>query len=207
MSRLSVLAAVFSCVLMTVVSGCRSLTPAVTYYTLGSPPSEQPSAVTDSSRIRALTIGIRPVELPGYMERSQMVIRSGPHQLDASSLHRWADYPDRMVQQAINENLQTLLPSALVVSSPSPMGLKADIVLSFYFLELIGTADGRMLLSVRWTITIAGEEIPSSVQSHRTTVSEALSGPGFDELAAAHGRVLERLSREVAGALERIPVP
>jgi hypothetical protein len=62
-----------------------------------------------------------------------------------------------------------------------------------------------MLLSVRWTT--AGEGIPSSVQSHRTTVSEALSGPGFDELAAAHGRVLERLSREVAGALERIPVP
>ena len=205
MTRLSLWAAVFSCVLMTAVSGCRSLTPAVTYYTLGSPPSEQPSAATDSSLIRALTIGIRPVELPGYMERSQMVIRTGPHQLDASSLHRWADYPDRMVQQTINENLQTLLPSALVVSSPSPMGLKADIVLSFHFLELIGTADGRMLLRVRWIA--AGEGIPSSVQSHRTTVSEALSGPGFDELADAHGRVLERLSREVADALERIPVP
>jgi uncharacterized lipoprotein YmbA len=190
---------------MTVVSGCRSLTPAVTYYTLGSPPSIQPSAATASNRTRALTIRIRPVELPGYMERTQMVIRTGPHQLEVSSLHRWADYPDRMVQQALNENLQMLLPSALVVGSPSPMGLEADIVLSFYFLELIGTADRRMLLSVRWTI--AGEGIPSSVQSHRTTVSETLSGPGFGDLAAGHGRVLARLSREVAEVLEGIPAP
>lgn len=201
MTRLSVWAAVLSCVLMTVVSGCRSLTPAVTYYTLGSPPSIQPA----SNRTRALTIGIRSVELPGYMERTQMVIRTGPHQLEVSSLHRWADYPDRMVQQALNENLQMLLPSARVVGSPSPMGLEADIVLSFHFLELIGTADKRMLLSVRWTIV--GEGIPSSVQSHRTTLSETLSGPGFDDLAAAHERVLERLSREVAETLERIPVP
>ena len=206
MSRLLMWTAVFSWVLMTVVSGCRSLTPAVTYYTLSSPVSMlQPSAATASDRTRTLIIGISSVELPGYMKRTQMVTRTGPHQLEVSSLHRWADYPDRMVQQALSENLQTLLPTAQVVSSPSPMGLKPDIILSFQILELIGTADKNMLLSARWTI--AGERVPSSVQSHRTTLSETLSGMDFDDLAAAHGRVLDRLSREVAETLEGLPAP
>ena len=98
MTRLSLWAAVFSCVLMTVVFRVpipdRRL---VTYYTLGSTLSMQPSAATASNRTRELTIGIRPVELPGYMNRTQMVTRTGPHRLEVSSLHRWADYPDRMV--------------------------------------------------------------------------------------------------------------
>lgn len=205
MTRLSLLAAVFSCVLMTVVSGCRSLTPAVSYYTLSSPLTIQPPAPTASNRTQALIIGIRPVELPGYMKRTQMVIRTGPHQLEVSTLHRWADYPDRMVQRALNENLQTLLPSAQVVSSPSPMGLEPDIILSFHFLELIGTEDKNMQLGAQWTL--AGQGIPASARSHLTILSEPLAGTGFDDLAAAHGRVIDRFSREVAETLERLPVP
>jgi uncharacterized lipoprotein YmbA len=110
-----------------------------------------------------------------------------------------------MVPQALNENLQTLLPYVQVIRLPSPMGLKPDVTLSVQFLELIGTADKNMLLNALWTIV--GERVPSSPQSHRTIFSETLSGAGYDDLAAAHGQVLERFSREVVETLERLPVP
>lgn len=197
MTRLSLWTVAFSCALITAFLGCRSMTPPVTYYTLSSISGQ--TAAADAHGDLVLTIGIRPVELPGYINRTQMVTRKGPHQLSIASLHRWADYPDRLVQQLLEENLQTLLPRARVVNSPWPVGLKPDVTISFRFLELIGSADKKMLLSAVWDI--AGGASLGEVQSHRLALAEPLPGSGFDDLAAAHSRVLEALCLKVAATL------
>lgn len=202
MIRLSLWTVALSCALITAFSGCRSFTPPVSYYTLSSISGQASEA--DASGNLDITIGIRPVELPGYIDRTQMVIRTKPHQLEISSLHRWADYPDRLVQQILGENLQALMPHARVVNVPWPVGLKPDVTVSFHFLELIGTADKKMLLGAVWTI--AGAAPQSVVQTHRMTLAEPMSGKGFDDLAAAHSQVLEALCREVAKGLENFPV-
>jgi hypothetical protein len=44
-----------------------------------------------------------------------------------------------------------------------------------------------------------------AVLLRRTALREALADPGPDALAAAHGRVLEALSREIAAALLKLP--
>lgn len=197
MIRLSLWIFVISCALMVVFGGCRSFTPPVTYYMLSS--ISGPTGEANVHAKVADTIGIRPVELPGYIDRTQMVTRTGTHRLAISATHRWADYPDRLVQQIIGDNLQALMPSARVVDAPWPMGLKPDVTLSFQFMELIGTADKKMQLSAVWTIIRA--DSPSAVQSRRTTFEVPMRGSGFDDLAAAHSQVLEALCREVAKAL------
>ena len=42
--------------------------------------------------------------------------------------------------------------------------------------------------------------------SHRTILSESMTGTGFDDLAAAHSRALEALCREVADVLSDFPI-
>lgn len=195
MIRSSLWAAALCWTLITAFSGCRSLTQPVTYYTL-SPISGQ---AADTGGAGAVTIGVRTVELPGYINRTEMVTRSGPHRLEVSSLHRWADYPDRLVQQVLGENLQALLPGASVVNSPWPVGLKPDITLFFQFKELMATGDGKMLLRAVWTVRKG--DPPFTAQSHRAVLTESVPGPGFDQLAAAHSRVLESLCRMVAESL------
>lgn len=187
-------------IIATIFSGCRSMTPSVTYYTID--PMVDATAQTTAETDPAAIIGIRPVELPGTINRTQMVIRSAPHQLAISSLHRWADYPDQLVQQTIGENLQTLMPDSRVVSAPWPMGLKPDITVSFKFNELIGTADNGVLLGVVWTITVADPKTPLS---YRVNLTEPMKSKGYDELAAAHSRVLAVLCRRVADALKALP--
>ncbi len=202
MNRLSIWAVAFSWALITAFSGCRSITPPVTYYTLSSITGQM--AEMEAGGNNNITIGILPVELPGYINRTQMVTRTGPHQLAISSLHRWADYPDRLVQQALGENLQALMPHARVASAPWPVGMKPDVTVSFQFLEMIGTSDREMRLNAVWTT--AKERSLSMVVPHQTILAEPMSGLGFDELVAAHSRVLEALCREVAEVLNRSPV-
>lgn len=197
MIRLSIWAAAFSFVLVTVFAGCRTMAPPVTYYTLS--PIAELSADTGAEDNPATIVGIRSVDLPGYVNRIQMVTRSGPNQLEISSLHRWADYPDRLVQQMLGENLQVLMPETRVVNAPWSMGLRPDVTVAFAFLDLIGTEDNQVLLSAVWTLSAADPKV--AARPHRLNLSEPITGEGFDELAAAHSRVLADLARKVADSL------
>ena len=186
----------FSCSLIIVLSGCRSITPSVSYSIL-NPSTDASMSPVDSDDHRSKTVGVNPIELPGYLNRVQMVKRTGPNQLEVSSRHRWADYPDRMIQRVFGDNLQMLMADARVYSAPWPAGFKPDVTVDVTFLELIGTTDKKMLLSATWTIIGNGDPSPP----HRTSLSETISGAGFDDLAAAHSRALESLSRDVAESL------
>ncbi len=196
MIKKSIWAALFGILMLTVFPGCQSLTPPITYYTLS--PIKETADENVAANHQALVIGIRPVQLPGTIDRTQMVIRSGPHRLVFSSLNRWADYPYQLVQQTIEENLQTLMPSARLVSAPWPIGLKPDITVTVKFHELIGTDADTVLLSAIWTITAAD---PGRTDSYRLNLTEPMVGNGYDELAAAHSRVLAAFCRKMADSL------
>jgi len=201
MNRLSLWTIAFRCSLIIVLFGCRSITPSVSYYILNPLTEASISPVAADGHL-SRTVGVSPIELPGYLKRVQMVKLTGPNQLEVSSHHRWADFPDRMIQQVIGDNLQMLMTKARVHSAPWPAGLKPDVTVDVTLLELIGTTDKTMLLSAAWTITRNGEVSPS----HRTSLSEPITGVGFDELAAAHSRVLETLCRKIADTLDGFPV-
>ncbi len=203
MTRPSLWTAALCCALITALSGCRAITPPVAYYSLSS--IAGPTAVTDTEGNRGISIGIRTVDLPGYVNRIQMVKRTGPNQMAIAAYHRWADYPDRMVLRLIGENLQTLLADARVYPAPWPAGFKPDVILDVTFHELIGTSEKKVLLSAVWTIT--GKENLSAAQFHRTTLAETMPGSRYNDLAAAHSRALEALCREVAESLSNYTAP
>lgn len=178
--------------------GCRALSPPVNYYTL-SAVAAPAIGVDDQTVTHPLTIGIQPVDLPGYINRLQMVTRSGANRVSVSSLNRWADYPDRMVQQTIGDNLQQLIPHVRVLNSPWPSAIKPNIILSLQFFELIGTADGRVSLGAVWNLS--GGEAVNGAEPHRTVLVESMDGSGFDALAAAHSRAIGRLCQSIADAV------
>lgn len=197
MSRLLIWTVLVSCVWMALFSGCRSIAPPVNYYTLSSISSQ--ASDTNASGTDTPSIGIGSVELPGTINQLEMVRQTGPHRLEFSTVHRWADYPDRLVPRVLQQNLSVLLPDARVYSAPWPMGFKPDVMVSFQFLDLIATANQKMKLTAEWTI-IRGDD-PSTVRSHRRTYWEPIPGSGFDDLAIAHSQMLETFCREVAGTL------
>jgi uncharacterized lipoprotein YmbA len=189
--------------LVLLLFGCRSITPAVSYYTMRTIENES-TAGESVQNVLSRTIGIRGVSLPGMINRPQMVRRTGSYEIDVEPYHRWAEYPDRMVHQLLRDNLQRLLPEDRVVNAPWPVGLKPDLILSFHFLELIGSDDKKMELSVVWTISEKSGGSPPL--SRRTHLIEAIQGNGFDNLAQAHSHVLAELSREVAEVIREMNI-
>jgi uncharacterized protein len=185
------------------ISGCRSLAPPVTYYTLNAALGPVEGAVDHGNG--RLIIGIRSVDLPGYVNRLPMVTRRGSNTLRFASLHRWADYPDRMIQQALAENLQWLLPQVRVIRAPWPVEVRPDVVLSFEFLELIGTADGTVAINGVWSFYGTAPE--AVAHSYRVALTVPITGDGFGGLAEAHSRGIETLSRDVADVLKRSYLP
>ena len=180
------------------ILGCRSMTPSVNYFILRPVGPEASSSVAMDAKATKI-VAVYPVELPDSVNRIQMVRRSGSNRLEISAFNRWADYPDRLVQQVVEENLQMLAPHARVVHHPWPTGVKPDVTVHFQFRELVGTIDKEMLLTAVWSVISSHN--PAEEQVRRTTLSEPIPGSGFDDLAAAHSSVLAALCREVAAVL------
>jgi hypothetical protein len=191
---------IFPLVLAAGLHGCRSATPPVQYYVL-SPVERMEGQPTIAGRVD-LTIGIMPVELPGIVNRQQMVLGTGSNRIQVAELHRWADYPDRLVQQMLGDNLQLLLPRARVVNAPWPVGVKPDVTVAVQILELIGVENEHVRVSAQWTVTDNND--PSGQYSGRTDLIEKIDGSGYDALAAAHSRGIGDLCREVAAVLDNL---
>ncbi len=179
-------------------AGCRSITAPVDYYTL-RPLDPGAASVTIDDNRPAITIGIQPVTLPGYLNRTEMVRLSGAHRVEIASLQRWADYLDRLVQETLAENLQLLMPRDRVVLAPWPAGVRPDVTVAYQFQDLIGASDETLRLRVVWTLARRGGDPPA--QSHRMALTEPMDGSGFDQLATAHSRALEALGRQTAASL------
>ncbi len=181
---------------MIVLSGCRSAVPPA-LYTLS--PILQPADETVSGSERGKIVGILPVVLPGTIDRIAMVSRNGTHRLTVSGHHRWANYPDQLIQQVLETNVQALLPGARVISAPWPLGVKPGVTVTVQFYELIGTVNDKVTLNVRWIV--AGND-PAATAFHRLRTVEPVSGRGYDEFVNAYNRLLATLCRDMADSLK-----
>ncbi len=198
MSRIRSSSLIFITGLIFAVSGCRSFTPSVSYYTLSAvePSSESDFAEGDLS---PMVIGIRSVVVPGYLARTQMMRRTSAYRLEISPYHRWANYLDRLVQQLIEENLNTLLPRFQFVNVPWPIGCKPDFSLSLQIGSLIANADQTVSLSAVWSLFRDDKSI--AIGPRQTILSVPMADKGFESLAEAHSEVLAELCRQMASAI------
>jgi len=177
--------------------GCLGPSAQVVLHTLQ--PMRQEGAVPARS---GLALEVLPVRLPELLQRPQMVmVQSGA--LGLSETQRWGNPLDQDMQRVLVANLGLLLGSGAVV--PSPYG---ERVAAAYRLEVVVQTcapqpGGALAFEAVWMVTRPGAA--QAVLLRRTALREALADPGPDALTAAHSRVLEALSREIAAALLKLP--
>src|SRR6187455_1372160 len=66
------------------LAACGS-TPKESFYTLSAPPPVEPAGQP------TLAVVVGPVTVPEAVDRTPMVVRTGPNQVDIEDLHRWAE--------------------------------------------------------------------------------------------------------------------
>lgn len=148
--RSSLLAA---CLLL---AGCFSPPEQTRYFTLSLP--EQPPVV--EARAIKQTIGLRPVVLAGYLDRSHLAIREAGHEIRYAEGQRWGEPLQRSLDQSLADALRRHLPLCHLQSQPWREPQKQDWRLGVEIRRFEGErlADGTAqgVLEAQWSLERIG---------------------------------------------------
>jgi uncharacterized protein len=106
---------------------------------------------TDVPANQNLTIGVTPVDLPGYLQNTRIPVRRGTNEISYSDYRQWAEHLDKGIQRVLASNLSSLVPSARVITSAwQPGDVKSEVHVSIRRFEL--DESGQATLECEWRI-------------------------------------------------------
>ncbi len=199
-SRLYVIAGI---VLAMTLGGCVR-TPAVKYYDLNASQSAVPASRTVEGRGESI-LGVGPVQIPEYLDRLQIVTRSGPNSLKISDFHRWAEPLSNSIKRVVAQNLSSLLPRATVVGFPWRKTIPVEYKIPVEVLSFEGDNDQTVNLLARWQIYDATAR--KMVVMRESRIHVETNGRSYRALAAAQSEILAKLSQEIASAIQALTAP
>jgi hypothetical protein len=150
----------------------------------------------------ALSVGVGPVSVPGYLDRPQIVTRPAADKIDLGEFDQWGEPLRDGISRVLAEDLARQMPSARIAVFPW-RGLESfryRVVVNVTRLD--GPVGGDLVLEARWyVLDAAGKEIALKT----TRLTEPTGGSGYSATVSAMSRVLAVLSREIAQALAALP--
>lgn len=181
----------------TILAGCAKSQPARFYLLAPISTVEFPAAA--SARERPPLVAISPGSFPDYLDRPQIVTRSGENRLELAEFDRWAEPLKQNALRVLAENLSVLLGTELVTVGPLREPAPIDFRIHLEVLRLDGAPGKSVTLVARWAVTgrNGAEVAPMSKSVHEVPAPS----PGYEGFAAAMSESLARLAREIANAI------
>jgi uncharacterized protein len=182
------------CCLAAVATGCAS-SPPPRFYTLScSPAAPAVAQKADCS------VSVGPVTVPPFVDRRQIVLRTGPNQVFIDEFNRWASPLREDIGRVVVENLVTILGTPQVsLYSQSPPGASSRVPIDVLrFDSELGKA---ATLDAIWVV---GSARDGQFRRGRSTMTETAQDGGYAGLVAAHSRALEKMSLEIAGKIQEM---
>jgi len=187
--------------LVLMVAGCRRSTPPIEFYTLTSPPGMEMES-HEQSAVQGITIGIGPVQLPQFLNRPQIVTRSGPNKLTVSEFHRWGGYLDQDFLRVLAQDISILMPTNRVIEFPWDDRADPDFRIEFNVQQFDGQPGNSVLLNTVWTIK--RRKGTKALYARRSIIRQPVSGNDYEALVSAHSQALAAFSIEIAAAIKNI---
>ena len=184
-------------------SGCAGTEPA-RFYTLH--PMQGAGGLTEKKEASGnLIIAVGPIKFPDYLDRPEVVTRTAQTRMDFSEFNLWAGSLPENFGDTLVDNLSALLAreKVILLANRTRPGV-VDYQLLMEVLHFEGPLGGDVSLTARWTIVKAKDKQWLFVQS--SSIREPTGGPGYEPFVGAQSRALERLSREIAEAIQKLPL-
>jgi len=149
-------------------------------------------------------IGVGPVIMPGYLDRSQIVIRTGADKVEISTFYRWAEPLEDGIARVLAEEIAASVPTERIVMFPW-RGVVARTI-QYQVVVAVLHFDGRpgsdVTLDARWRI-LAGDG--RELAFRRSTVIQGVERSGYEPIVAAMCRALSTLGQEIATEIRLLP--
>ena len=178
--------------LLAALWGCGS-SPKENFYMLSGPQTPLPAAMPSS-----VSVFVGPVTVPEAVDRTAMVLRTGPNQVDIDDTNRWAEPLKSAIPRVLAETLMRELGTARVMASRAGTPSAVDFRVAVEIQRFDSSLDQGATLDALWTVTPAKGGSP---RTGRTVATEPSSTRDPQGVAAAHSRALARLARDIAAAL------
>ncbi len=150
----------------------------------------------------AVTLGLGPVTLPGYLDRSELVTRVSENQLAVSEVERWAEPLRDNVLRAVSENLVHLLQPDDYLTYPWYESAQVDYGVAVAITRFEADSTGAVTLDADWRITSGDPQ--ETLYRGESLIQESTSGATTDRSVAALSRALARLCDEIAREVRRL---
>ncbi len=179
------------------LAGCMSGSPPARFYLLGSlAQGEVPSTVV-AEEGPAVLVG--PVTLAAYLDRDQLIARSGPVELQVAPFDRWAEPLADGFYRVLQENLSVLLDTARIGTVLQQSAAAADFQVGIHISRFDQDADGGAHLTAFWSLENIRAAGP--VLRKKTVVRVAAASPALGDRVQAQDQALTVFSREIAAAI------
>ncbi len=172
--------------------GCARTTPSRFYLLSPTPPADVTLVA------ERLVVGVGPVELASYLDRPQLVTRTGAHEIELSEFHRWAEPLQENVASVLVANLSQLLGTDEVLTYPWSRRVTPDWRVAVTITQLERTSEGAAVLAATWSVAPDGGDAQLT-QRFRTELP--CDGAGCQTAVAALSNALGDLSRAIAAAI------
>jgi uncharacterized protein len=190
-----------ACGVFLAMVGCVGSSRTARFYTLA--PLESRDAPASSGTNSTLALG--PVEIPEYLEREQIVTRTGANELVLADFDRWGGSLEREISRALVATLADRLASRnirvaawrSVTPPPVTSGYRAAVSIS----RFDGVLGQSVVLNGRWELIAERGTKADSLAVREATVTEKIDGESYEALVAAMQRALVRFGQEMADAI------
>ena len=183
-----------------IIIGCASTQPSKFYILNSVEKQEAQPKVTGSTQ--NVTIGIGSIEIPDYLDRSQIVIRNSRNELKVDEFNRWAGSLKENISLVLAENLSHLLSTDRVFVHPR---IPADSINYWIHVEIIRldcVPGDNVTMKALWTLS--GDRGKKEFITRTSEATEKLPDGSYVTMVAAMSRTLEKLSREIASEIEKL---
>lgn len=184
---------ILACILIALAAGCSS--PPAHFYTLRGAVASPATASSNFS------VAVGPVSIPAMLDRPQLVLTTGPNQVAIDEFNRWAAPLQNVISRAIAENLTVMLGTSLVTLFPDATSMDAAYRVVIDVQRFESALGDAATLDAVWLVRRIKD---GASQTGRTTVREPASGKDYAVLVAAQNRAVERLSQDIANAVNSL---
>lgn len=144
-------------------------------------------------------VGVFPVRLPAYLDRTSIVTRTSANELDIASFDAWGAPLSQNMTSVIAENLSILIPSDRVFPAPVNVAIPINYEVAVDVVEFERDAAGAVRLTARWSLMSDGGR---QVYALRRSGFEVRDVPkDYDAISAAMSDLLGELSKDIAAEI------
>jgi uncharacterized lipoprotein YmbA len=183
-----------ACIAAAMLLGACASAPPDRFYTLGaSAPAAAAAPAGETVYIEMLAVTV-----PAQVRRKQLVVATGPGQVDMLEHHRWIGPLADEIQQALSLEVSNRLGAIDVNKTPYPDGA-APWRISTNVQRFESVSGAYALLDATWSVRRVGSE---AVLTCRSVLREPV-GQGYEALVAGHRAALARLAQAMAAAVRK----